>query len=237
MRRAYALIETKAVDEDQRVIEGIASTATVDRHGDIVEPLGASFRLPLPLLWQHRADEPIGHVEWAQPSATGIPFRARFVKVDEAGPLKDRLDTAWQSVKSGLVRACSIGFVPVEAEPIATGYRYRKWSWAELSCVTIPANVEATIENAKHFDQQVRESGGAIGRVRAKLKGSVADAYADSFDQWAETVKAPDWKPSAPGMTNIDMLAHAAVAAAHQTDVMLKAMHDRIVTLEARHAE
>ena len=49
MKRAYSLLEIKAVDDDQRVITGIATTPEPDRVGDIVEPMGAKFANPLPL--------------------------------------------------------------------------------------------------------------------------------------------------------------------------------------------
>ena len=93
------------------MVEGIASTPRVDRIGDIVEPMGAKFSVPMPLLWQHRSDSPVGHVEFAKPTKEGIPFKARIAKIDEPGELKNFLDKAWQSVKAKLVGAVSIGFV------------------------------------------------------------------------------------------------------------------------------
>ena len=53
MDRAYAVLEVKSVDVDARIIEGFATTPTTDRNGDIVDPAGAEFTLPMPLLWQH----------------------------------------------------------------------------------------------------------------------------------------------------------------------------------------
>ena len=46
LKRAYSTFEVKAVDDDAGIIEGIASTPTTDRMGDIVEPKGAQFKLP-----------------------------------------------------------------------------------------------------------------------------------------------------------------------------------------------
>ena len=110
MDRAYSMLEVKSFDEDERVIEGIASTPTPDRMNDVVEPMGAKFTLPMPLLWQHSHKQPVGFVEFAKPTPKGIPFKARILKIDEPGVLKDRLDEAWQSVKLKLVKAVSIGF-------------------------------------------------------------------------------------------------------------------------------
>jgi hypothetical protein len=62
MDRAYSLLEVKGIaeDSDYVTITGIASTPTTDKMGDIVEPMGAKFVTPMPLLWQHRHAEPVG---------------------------------------------------------------------------------------------------------------------------------------------------------------------------------
>jgi hypothetical protein len=72
LNRAYAVLDIKSFDEDQRIIEGVASTPTVDRVGDIVKPRGAKFSLPMPMLWQHRSGEPIGHVCGPRRVTTGF---------------------------------------------------------------------------------------------------------------------------------------------------------------------
>src|SRR5688572_1812801 len=114
MNRAYSLLQIKAVDDDARVISGMATTPEPDRVGDIVEPLGAKFRNPLPLLWQHRHDSPVGEAKFGKPTKDGIPFTATLPKLDEPGPLKDQVDMAWQAVKAKLVRGVSIGFRSLE---------------------------------------------------------------------------------------------------------------------------
>lgn len=163
MQRAYSVLTVKAVDEEERVIEGVASTPSTDRMDDIVEPMGAKFKLPMPLLWQHRHDQPIGHVEFAEPSEDGIPFRARIAKIADAGILRDEVDKAWQAIKAGLVRGVSIGFRALEdPEPIkgTFGFRFKSWEWLELSAVTIPANAEATITAIKSIDAELRAASG-----------------------------------------------------------------------------
>jgi len=156
-KRAYSLLTIKSVNEDQRIIEGIATTPTTDRMGDIVEPDGARFTLPLPLLWMHDSQSPVGHVTAAKVTKDGISIVAELVQVAEPGKLKDRLDEAWQSLKSGLVRGLSIGFLPLESAQIKDtwSYRYLSWDWMELSCVTIPANAEASILSIKSADLAV----------------------------------------------------------------------------------
>src|SRR5574343_59883 len=137
MERAYSTLVIKSVDDDQRIIEGIASTPSTDRMGDIVEPKGASFTLPIPLLWQHRSDEPIGQVLSAKVTKDGIAVKAQIAK----GVLP-RIDEAWALIKAGLVRGLSIGFKAIEtAQSDGTfGRRFTKGDWRERSAVTIPAN-------------------------------------------------------------------------------------------------
>ena len=114
--RAYSMITVKAVEESdgKRTIKGTATTPDVDRVSDIVYPLGVQFKNPMPLLHQHDHERPIGTVSFQKPTSKGIDFTAEVPVIDEPGPLKDRVDTAWGEVKHGLVRAVSIGFRPLK---------------------------------------------------------------------------------------------------------------------------
>lgn len=161
MKRAYALLNVKAIVErdDEYVIEGIASTPRPDRMKDIVDPMGARFSVPMPLLWQHKSDKPVGRVEWAKPTKDGIPYRAHLPKVKEAGTLRERIEEAVQSMKYRLVGAVSIGFDAIEGkvELLKTGgLKFLEWEWLELSLVTIPANPDATITSLKSMDEDAR---------------------------------------------------------------------------------
>lgn len=158
MHRAYSILDVKNVtqDEDYVYIEGIASTPTTDRMGDVVEPMGAQFKTPMPLLWQHRHAEPVGNVTFATPTKKGIPFKAQLPIIKEAGRLKDRVDEAIHSLRYKLVAAVSIGFAPIAdaIEVLKTGgLRFKEWEWLELSLVTIPANAEAVITSVKSVEE------------------------------------------------------------------------------------
>ena len=153
-RRAYSSLVIKAVDEDKRVIRGIATTPTPDRMGDIVDPLGVKFANPLPLLWQHQHDKPIGQVKFDKPTKDGITFEAEIPTIAEAGVLRDRIEEAWQSIKIGLVRAVSIGFRAMEYAFIegTGGIHFLKTEIYELSAVTIPAQPDAVMTSIKNMD-------------------------------------------------------------------------------------
>ena len=157
-QRAYSTLEIKAATEDggKRRFTGIASTIATDRMGDVVEPKGASFKLPIPLLWQHNSHEPIGWITAARVTDKGIEVDGEVATIpdDPEGDLSKQLKKYWQQMKSGLVRGLSIGFNAQETARIegTYGYHILKWLWLELSAVTIPANEQATILAIKSAD-------------------------------------------------------------------------------------
>lgn len=152
--RAFSLISVKSFDDDERVIEGLATSVEADRHGDVVEPGGVQFRLPLPLLLDHDHQRQVGHVTHAEVTGRGIRFRAQLAKIDEPGPAKELADQAWSLVKHKLRSAVSIGFRALKdgVERIESGLRFTSTEWLELSLVTIPANASATIWSTKKLD-------------------------------------------------------------------------------------
>jgi HK97 family phage prohead protease len=156
IKRAWSTMTIKAVDDEKRIIEGIATTPSTDRYGDIVQPKGAKFTLPFPFLWQHDSHQPIGHVVDAKVTDAGIWIQVQLANVLEPGKLKDRLDEAWQSIKSGLVRGLSIGFMPIKSLDIENSWaqEYVEWDWLETSAVTIPANVDGSITSVKSVDKK-----------------------------------------------------------------------------------
>jgi HK97 family phage prohead protease len=165
LNRAFAALVVRSTSEgdDKRTFEGVATTPTTDRMGDVVDPMGAKFKNPLPLLHQHDAERPIGHVRFKRATPEGIEFSASIPKIAEPGPLKDRVDTAWGEIKAGLVRAVSIGFRVLQdgAEFVGDGgIHFKAIEIMELSAVTIPANAEATITNIKTFDVGTRAASG-----------------------------------------------------------------------------
>jgi HK97 family phage major capsid protein len=157
LTRAYSTLDIKSVNAEQRIIEGIASTPTPDRGGDIMDPAGAQYALPMPFLWFHDDHNPIGEVFAADVRPDGIYIKARVSKVSTPGRLKTLVDDAWAAftAEPPLVRGLSIGWKKLEGEPVkgTTFTRISKWIWGELSAVTIPMNVDATILAVKQFDQ------------------------------------------------------------------------------------
>jgi HK97 family phage major capsid protein/HK97 family phage prohead protease len=215
IHRAYSILDIKAVRDDDRVIEGIASTPTPDRVGDVVEPMGVKFKLPMPLLWQHDSRSPVGNVTFAKATKDGIPFRATIAKTDEPGRLKDRLDEAWQSLKLKLVRAVSIGF-SINAYEILKegGWRITDWEWLELSLVTIPANAEATITSIRSIDRALLAASGKAQRTSNTPPGASGNRSSRTegngiMNPYAEKIAALE-KELAPKRDRMEAILKAA---------------------------
>ena len=152
IQRAWSSFHLKNIDQELREITGVASTPSIDRAGDTVVPEGAVYVLPLPLIWMHQHDAPIGQVEDVKVSKSGLGIVARIAKVTEPGRLKERCDEAWQCVTHQLVRGLSIGFKPLEngIEYVKGGVKYLCRELLEVSIVTIAANREAQIVSARN---------------------------------------------------------------------------------------
>lgn len=159
MDRAYALLEIKSIDAERRRFSGIASTPELDRQGDQVDPAGLTWRNPIPLLLHHNQSKPVGTATLSRLPDGRIAFDAEIPTIDEPGTLKDRVDEAWQSVKAGLMRGASIGH-QIAADGIrflkAGARRVTRSEICELSLVTIPANVNATILQVKSLATPAR---------------------------------------------------------------------------------
>lgn len=167
--KGYSLLTVKSVDGERRVIEGIATSAEPDRINDIVEPLGVTFKNPLPLLLYHDATKPVGWVRLKKPTKDGVEFEARLPVIDDPPALRDRVEEAWQSIKTRLVTGVSIGFRvlndAVDYMQDTGGYRFRETEILELSLVSIPANSAARISTVKSLDTDRPAAPGIAARV------------------------------------------------------------------------
>ncbi|ETF02152.1 peptidase U35 [Advenella kashmirensis W13003] len=169
MNKAFVTLNVKAIDGEQRVVEGWATRAEQDRVGDIVLPRGAVYKLPLPFLLDHDHSKAVGQVDRVEVTDSGIRFWAHIPRVEEDGELKRLTDYAWSLVKTGLRKAVSIGFRVLESEPITNsrGIKVRSWEWLELSAVSVPCLASAQITGVKSYGSDyVTVSHDSVGAVR-----------------------------------------------------------------------
>lgn len=211
IHRVYSVMTVKAVDEELRTIEGMASTPAPDRYQDIVEPEGMEFKMPIPFLYQHRSGQPIGNVVEAEISKEGMKIKS---KLGESG-LAGYLDEAWNLIKSGLVRGLSIGFRSLEEsfDKVTGGYRFIKTEILEISAVTIPANAEATITNVKSASADALA---AIGLERADEKPKAKNKRSGVSD----VIRKKEMKTIAERIADFE--AKRAANMARMTEIMDK---------------
>ena len=154
LNRAYAVLEIKALDLERRTITGIAATPAPDRGGDIFEPAGATFAAEIPLLLHHDKQRPVG-VARLTTTKDAILFEATLARVEPPGPLHDRLEETFQSLTTGLLKGISVGFRGLRdgvTRLKSGGLHFLKTEICELSLVTIPMNVDATVLTVKSAD-------------------------------------------------------------------------------------
>lgn len=130
-------------------VEVVMSTAALARDGHILVPQGCrldNYRANPIVLWSHDPDKPIANAENAIVGADQISARIRFAPLG----ISPRADEIRGLVKSGVVRAVSVGFDPVEGEPLDPkkprgGQRFTDWELLELSFVSVPADPGAMV--------------------------------------------------------------------------------------------
>jgi HK97 family phage prohead protease len=121
-------------------IAGYASVfGRPDKGGDVVvQGAFAGAAAPLPLLWQHKQDEPIGFVESLAEDSRGLRITARIVA-------EGRGSEAAALVKAGAIDGLSFGYRVKAASPTRNGRRLERLELVEVSLVTFPMQGEARV--------------------------------------------------------------------------------------------
>ena len=128
--------------------EGYAAVfSNVDLAGDVIEPGAFTKTLQenkvIPILWQHKQDEPIGVTTEIMQDDYGLHVKGQLNLNTTRGR------EAYELLKQGAIKGLSIGYETVK-ETWINGIRHikeiRLW---EYSLVTFPANVEARVVAVK----------------------------------------------------------------------------------------
>ena len=132
-----------------RQIRVIASTPTPDRAGDVMVPKGCDAKgyaaNPI-ILADHDPGSPIGR---ASVTVTNSAVTALIDFAPEG--VSAKADEYCGLAKAGILNAVSIGFQPIEYEPMkGGGLRYTKWELMEISLVAVPCNPEALVVQRSH---------------------------------------------------------------------------------------
>ncbi|SDY18283.1 HK97 family phage prohead protease [Citreimonas salinaria] len=140
-------LETKIHASDDGTVEGLAwKYAEPDRIGDmIVKGAFTGTAMPLPMLFGHDQNDPIGTWDTADERDDGLHVKGRLL-VDDV----PRAREVAALVRSGAVRGISIGFRTIKAAKRPRGGRsISQLELLEASLVTIPMHPGARVTSAK----------------------------------------------------------------------------------------
>jgi hypothetical protein len=176
LRRSFDFT-VKSIDEEGRSVDVIASTDSLDGHGDIVEQtfdLKRYKKNPVVLFLHNsfgcfdgaRPEDflPIGKAENVKVSGGQLEARIVFAS-DKASPIAERI---FHQFREGSLRAVSIGFKPgkvTRTENADTGkvtYRLANNELFEISVVPIPSNPDAVAKSLMNAERE------ELSRIAAK---------------------------------------------------------------------
>jgi HK97 family phage prohead protease len=132
---------------DEGLITGLAwPFGSADRVGDeITRGAFAGSTGPLPMLFGHNPNDPVGVWEATTETDTGLEVRGRLLIED-----LERAREVRALVQAGAVTGLSIGFSTKKAAPRKGGGRtISALELVEISLVTVPAHPGARITNSK----------------------------------------------------------------------------------------
>jgi HK97 family phage prohead protease len=213
-------------------MEFVLSDATVDSYGDVVEPSGwdlKRFKQNPIALFGHRSDFPIG--KWVDVRVEEGRLKARL-EMAKAGT-SYRLDELRRLIEQGILRAVSVGFRPIKAEPRSPDkpygpQRYLKQELLETSLVSVPANPAAlsVAKGLKISDDTMNlvfgEHAGAGEVIRRGTPGEHATSPTAN-----ETRASRVLPPPSKRTTNMTTLSERIVNAQNE----LNAKRDRLTEL------
>ncbi len=150
VREDDIVIEIRSIDEDKRIIKGVATTSSLARDGDIIETKGIKFKTPLPYLFSHDSRQQLGNVISAEVSNNNIAVE---VQMFPAG-IAQYVDEKWALIKAGGYRSFSLGWRTLQETFDKTfgGFRITESEWLELSAVAVPADANATVSSVRSAD-------------------------------------------------------------------------------------
>jgi HK97 family phage prohead protease len=133
--------------------EFIMSDGSIDRMGDIIEPSGWDLSSFSPgktfnpiALFNHRSDNVVG--SWSDVKVRNGQLIGKFVPAAEG--TSEIADSVRKLVDQNILRAVSVGFDPIEMEPLTKEsdpyfgpFRFKKQVLLECSIVSVPANANA----------------------------------------------------------------------------------------------
>jgi uncharacterized protein len=164
-----------------RRVRFVISTGSTDRDGDVLEPSGwqlDAYRRSPVILWAHDYSMmPIAKAVTITQTSKGLEATAEFPQPG----IYEFADTTFAMLKAGYLSATSVGFRPIESEPIkGGGRRYLKQELLEFSVVPVPSNGEALMLRGVSHEQAAK--------------------WKKALTTWAAKTNFPEAQPASPVM-------------------------------------
>jgi uncharacterized protein len=142
------ITDIKSINENKLIVNNVVgSDDSLDRHGDRINPKGwdlENFKKNPVIMLNHNYEQfPIGKAINVKRKNNQLIFDVQFSKTLEVAR------QAFNLVKEGIMRAWSVGFMPLEFSKAGSDYTIDKMELLELSLVGIPANPNALNNSQK----------------------------------------------------------------------------------------
>lgn len=168
----------------------IASTNSVDRHGEVVDNNGwdlKAFKKNPVILWGHDHNEPaigVSKKTWIE----GTGKKAKLMIQPLLHDVTEKAKAIKQLVDMGVIKTLSVGFKPLESPD---GITFTKNELLEVSMVNVPANADAMMMAYKGlkeagFEDEVIEDIGIKTEIIDKMVTMQKD-----IEELQAMVKAP----------------------------------------------
>jgi HK97 family phage major capsid protein/HK97 family phage prohead protease len=178
-------------------LEFVLSDDTVDSYGDIVDPKGwdlQNFKRNPIALFGHSSGNPIG--TWKDVRVEGGKLIGKLVFA--AKGTSARIDELISLVEQGILRAVSVGFMPIKSQPIDPEKPYGpqkfiKQELREVSLVSVPAN-PAALALAKSLNLSSETMSIAFGETAGIVQRDMATAKGGNASQTQPKKRTPAMK-------------------------------------------
>lgn len=190
-------LDTKALDNDTRTVEGYASVFNnVDSDQDrlvkgsfarTIKSWGPSGKNRIKLVSQHNINQPVAKITDLYEDEKGLKIKAVF-GTHTAG------EDHYKQVKEGILTEFSIGFVPVKEEKNEYGGNdFTEVKLYEVSLVTVAANDMALVTNVKgevEIDRYVEKLLSELDSLGKVLKSEVEGDFAFECETRIHRIKS-----------------------------------------------
>lgn len=205
-------------------LEYILSDASIDRYGDSILADGWDLknfsRNPI-ALFNHDSNFPVGRWEGLQVKDGALRGRLRLAPDGTSS----RIDEIRKLVEAGILKAVSVGFRPIESQPLksGSGSLYMKQELVETSLVSVPANA-----NALQVSRSLKISEATIKAVFAEhgIKETVINRSDGNRGEYAGTSRSGKYLNMSPLSKRIEDAQTRIVSLKDQLTAHLGSVND-----------